>query len=200
MPVEVLREALVDRAGSHIFSVRLLHEFGVGNGYLNPRKMKGLWEGFRHNPVVFTEEIEGDFERFFDVITDPRTVWFEIFDEFSNSTIGTYSLSDVFPGYEATGHFAYWDRIAAGRSRLTWKMMRLAFEKYNLNRMTAEIPAYQSGTIRAAEALGLRREGVKRQAARRHGKWVDVVILGILRDELEEALNGSAEGAKRHAS
>lgn len=194
-PVEVLRKALVDRGGPHLFSIRVLHEHGVTNGYLTPKKIQQLWLAFKDNPVIFTDEVEGSFERFLTVLMDPETIWFELFDEISQAIKGVYFLTDIYPGYEATGHFAYWDRIAAGRERMVHEMMRIVFDKYNLNRMTTEIPAYQTGTIRSAEELGFVKEGLKRQAARRHGSWKDVVIMGILRSELEEKLNGTAERA-----
>lgn len=194
-PVEVLKKAYTDRKGAHIFSVRLLHEFGKGNGYLNPSKIRDLWLAFRENPVIFTDEVEGDFERFLEVITNTNSVWFEIFDELSEQCVGVYCLTDIFPGYEATGHFGFWDRVASGRERLTWQMMNLVFQTYDLNRMTAEIPAYQTGTIRTAEKLGFRREGLKRGAVKRNGEWKDLVILGILRSELAEVSNGTAKTA-----
>lgn len=189
-PVEVLRKAVVDRGGPHLFSVRVLHEYGVTNGYLTPEKVRDLWLAFKDNPVIFTDEVEGDFERFLRVLMDPQTVWFELFDEVDDQPKGVYLLTDIYPGYDATGHFAYWDRIASGREKLVWQMMDVVFKTYNLNRMTAEIPAYQTGTIRSAEELGFQKEGLKRQAARRHGNWKDIVIMGILRSELEEKLNG----------
>jgi RimJ/RimL family protein N-acetyltransferase len=194
-PVEVLRKALVDRGGPHLFSVRVLHEFGVTNGYLTPEKVRDLWVAFKDNPILFTDEVEGSFERFLRVLMDPQTVWFELFDEVTLETKGVYILTDIFPGYEATGHFAYWDRIAAGREKIVWEMMRIVFDKYSLNRMTTEIPAYQTGTLRSAEELGFIKEGLKRQACKRKGAWKDLVIMGILRSELEEKLNGPAERA-----
>jgi RimJ/RimL family protein N-acetyltransferase len=198
--VEALRIPLVDRSGPHLFSIRLLHEFGQGDGYLNPQKVSELWGSFKSNPVIFTDEIDGSFEAFFDVIMNPRTIWHEIYDEIDREAKGVFCLSNIIPGYDAVGHFAYWDRVARGRDILSLLMMSQAFERFSLHRMTAEIPSYQSGTIRAAERIGLKKEGVKREAVRRRGKWVDLVILGITEDELKEALDGQTNGKNWNTS
>jgi hypothetical protein len=198
---EILREGIVDRGGDHIFSVRVLHEFGISNGYLTAQKIGELWRAFKDNPVIFTDDIEGDFESFFDVLMNPLTCWYEVFDEISFTPVGVYCISGLIPGYELTGHFAFWDRIASGRERLTWRLMKLFFDRFSLRRMNAEIPAYQSGTLRACESLGFVREGVKRKAVRRKGTWNDLILFGILQEELEEAMqNGTTERAKRNTA
>lgn len=190
--IEVLRKAVIDRGGDHLMSIRLLQEYGSTNGYFDKDKLVELWEVFKDHPVIFSDEIEGSIERFIDVVTDPLSIWFEVYDEIQSRPIGLYFLTDIYPGYDAMGHFAFADRIARNRERMSWNMMMIVFESYNLHRMSVEVPAYQTGTLRAAEALGFRREGIKVEAAKRRGKWVDVITLGILRSELEEKVNGQA--------
>lgn len=193
--VEVLRKALIDRGGDHLISIRVLQEQGTVSPYLDKNKVQELWGVFKEHPVIFSDEIEGQFERFLDVLLDPLTVWFEVYDEIQGKPVGLYFLTNIYPGYEATGHFAYADRITQGRERMAWQMMEVCFNTYDLHRIQVEIPDYQTGTLRAARKLGFVDEGVKREAALKRGKWVDVLILSMLRSELMEKINGTAKTA-----
>jgi len=44
---------------------------------------------------------------------------------------------------------------------------------------------FNEAGIRHAERAGFVREGVKRRAYRRHDRWVDGVLFGITREDLE---------------
>lgn len=191
-PIEILRQPLVDRKGGHIFSVRVLQVFGTAAKYMTPFKIRELWVAFREHPVIFTDEIEGSFEAFFDLLMDPASVWFELFDEMDRKPKGVYYLTNVIPGYDATAHMAIWDGVVRERATITRRLMMSVFESLRLHRLTAEVPTYQPGTIRAIESIGFTREGTKREAVTRNGEWMDLAVFGILKGELEEAIaNGS---------
>jgi RimJ/RimL family protein N-acetyltransferase len=55
------------------------------------------------------------------------------------------------------------------------------------HRLELECYAFNERAIRHAERAGYVREGTKRKAYRRHGEWVDGVLFGLLREDLEEA-------------
>jgi RimJ/RimL family protein N-acetyltransferase len=50
-----------------------------------------------------------------------------------------------------------------------------------------ECYGFNERAIRHAERAGFVREGVKRKAYLRHGEWVDGIVFGLLREDLEEA-------------
>jgi ribosomal-protein-alanine N-acetyltransferase len=54
------------------------------------------------------------------------------------------------------------------------------------HRLQLECYAFNERAIRHAERAGFVREGVKRKAYWRHGGWVDGIIFGLLREDLEE--------------
>ena len=66
-------------------------------------------------------------------------------------------------------------------------VLRYAFDELNLHRVGAEVPAYNTRALHVLERAGWRREGVLREALRRDGRWWDLLLLGILRSEWEQA-------------
>lgn len=61
------------------------------------------------------------------------------------------------------------------------------FGALNLNRIACGTFAANTGMRRVAARLGMREEGVRRQAAFKDGAYVDVVEYGVLRAEYEAA-------------
>jgi RimJ/RimL family protein N-acetyltransferase len=53
------------------------------------------------------------------------------------------------------------------------------------HRLELEIYGFNERAIRHAERAGFTREGVRRKAYWRHGEWVDGVMFGLIREELE---------------
>ena len=53
------------------------------------------------------------------------------------------------------------------------------------HRLQLEIYGFNERAQRHAERAGFVREGVRRKAYDRHGEWVDGVIYGLVRDDLE---------------
>jgi RimJ/RimL family protein N-acetyltransferase len=64
------------------------------------------------------------------------------------------------------------------------------FQRYLLcdldyHRLELEVYGFNERAQRHAERAGFVREGVKRRAYRRHGEWVDGVLYGLLREDLD---------------
>jgi RimJ/RimL family protein N-acetyltransferase len=55
------------------------------------------------------------------------------------------------------------------------------------HRLQLEIYGFNERAIKHAERSGFIREGVKRKAYWRHGEWVDGVLFGLVREDLEES-------------
>jgi RimJ/RimL family protein N-acetyltransferase len=53
------------------------------------------------------------------------------------------------------------------------------------HRLELECYGFNERAIRHAERAGYLREGVKRKAYQRHGEWVDGVLFGLVREDLE---------------
>lgn len=62
-------------------------------------------------------------------------------------------------------------------------LLRFAFKDLNLERVYLHTFATNAVAIRIYEKVGFVHEGVLRKAAYVNGKYVDVIVMGILRDE-----------------
>ena len=76
-------------------------------------------------------------------------------------------------------------RLADAAAR---RLQRYLLLERDLHRLELECYGFNERAIRHAERAGFVREGVKRRAYWRHGAWVDGVIFGLLREDLEAEL------------
>jgi RimJ/RimL family protein N-acetyltransferase len=65
------------------------------------------------------------------------------------------------------------------------------FQRYlilelDFHRLQLEIYSFNERAIKHAERAGFVREGIKRKAYHRHGEWVDSVVFGLVREDLED--------------
>jgi RimJ/RimL family protein N-acetyltransferase len=65
-------------------------------------------------------------------------------------------------------------------------LQRYLIFELGYHRLQLEIYGFNARAMRHAERAGFVREGVKRKAYRRHGEWVDGVLYGLIREDLEE--------------
>lgn len=78
------------------------------------------------------------------------------------------------------GEKQYWGRgYGSDTARV---ILRFAFEEVNLNRVHLEAFAYNERAIRSYEKVGFVREGVRREAVFRAGKYHDVITMAVLRE------------------
>lgn len=194
---EILRVRCEDRSGVNDYSVRILHEFGQGSGYLNPKKIADIWRQISKYPVLFSDYTEGKIEPFLAILMNPNSVWFEVYNETTDRTVGAVYVDRVIPGFDAQGHFAVWDSVANGRQPIFWGIMEWLMERYGLRRLSCGVPPYQAGTIRFAKSLGFKQEGERREAVIYKGRWFPLIEFGILRDELEEARKNGIDTTRR---
>lgn len=90
------------------------------------------------------------------------------------------------------GDKAEWDRGYG--SEATSLMVRYGFTTLNLNRIWLHVYEYNSRGRRAYEKVGFQVEGALRKHCFREGKYWDVIVMGLLREEWRE--EGSAATKK----
>ncbi len=76
---------------------------------------------------------------------------------------------------------AYWGKGYG--TEAAQEMLRYGFEVLGLNRIVAHHLARNPASGRVLEKLGMQREGYLRQHAQKWGRFEDVVIYGVLREE-----------------
>jgi RimJ/RimL family protein N-acetyltransferase len=62
-------------------------------------------------------------------------------------------------------------------------LLRHGFETLNLNRVCLHVHAENNRAIRIYEKVGFVHEGCKRQAVYKNGKYNDIIIMSVLREE-----------------
>ena len=183
--MEIFREPVFDRK-ERVLSVRLLQEFGAPSDYLTAEKVKELWEQASQFDVLFSDWTKGRIEPFLSALLSKNAVWFEFYDTIEVKPVGVAYVTQVHNGFDAVGHFTFWDKTAKGREPIVRNLMRRVFNTYDLHRMTAKIPVYQKGVLAFARRLGFEEEGRVREAVIYKENWNDLILLGIVRDELFE--------------
>jgi hypothetical protein len=169
-----------------LYSVRILHEFGKGDGYLDPTKIRDMWAAVKGHKVLFSDQTFGKAELFLTVLLDPTSVWLDIVRLPEDESVGVIHLSNVIPGFDAKGHFWIWDGAARPRKEIFFQAMEWVFERYGLHRLSAEVPAYQHGVLRfLTKHLRFVQEGVRREAVMYEGHWCPLIEHGITIDEFQ---------------
>jgi len=64
-----------------------------------------------------------------------------------------------------------------------YQVLRVAFDELQLNKVYGEVLAFNETALAFHEKHGYRREGCQRQHVRKDGRYHDVVLIGMLRDE-----------------
>lgn len=65
-------------------------------------------------------------------------------------------------------------------------ILEFAFNELNLHRVYLQVFSFNERAIKLYEKMGFIHEGKFRQALYRMGKWHDIVIMGILKDEYHQ--------------
>lgn len=78
------------------------------------------------------------------------------------------------------GEKEFWGRGYG--SDATRVILQFAFREVNLNRVQLEVFDYNTRAIRAYEKVGFVREGVRREAVFRAGRYHDVIVMAALRE------------------
>jgi RimJ/RimL family protein N-acetyltransferase len=156
---------------------------------LTPVNLKRFWDQARQFRTLFSEEIRGDFHKFLEVFLrdGPEGVecngLFWVVDDF----LGIMYMRNIIPGVDAVGEFSFFDRRTKGREPLVRAMLKYVFDKFQFNRISLEVGLFANpATMSFVESVGFKREGRKRRAIQFDGKWFDVLLYGMLREELKD--------------
>lgn len=141
-----------------------------------------LWNAPYH-PVS-----EGDHRSWAEAVAAlPDTRFFVIRCVCDDHAIGSCQLHSIHPVHRTAelqiriGEPA--DRGRGFGSEAVWLLLKFAFEDLNLRRVQLHVFASNAVAISVYEKAGFVREGSLRQAAHIGGKYVDVVVMGILRED-----------------
>lgn len=127
---------------------------------------------------------------------DPTRIQFMIVRLEDNKPIGTIGLSRIDYRNQSAENGPLLidpserDRgLALDAARTT---VRYIFKELNLHRITLQVYAFNTASLRMVMRVGMRQEGVLRKAAFVNGEFQDVILLGLLREEWQD--EGPGEG------
>lgn len=149
-----------------------------------------------HRPVSLEME-----ERWYDGMVAAPDDYVLAIETLAGKHIGSVGLHRVHPRYRYAifgvfiGDKEHWGRGYG--SEAVRLMVGYGFEQLNLNRVTLNVYDFNGRAIRAYEKCGFRHEGRMRQAGYKDGRYFDILVMGILRDEYFESCG---HGGNRQAS
>lgn len=147
---------------------------------------------WRNSPEVskymYSDEYirEEEQDKWFKKISNDQTSKYWIV-EYDNKKIGVASLTQI------NLHFSscYWafylgdtsNRGAGIGAKIEFNVLSYVFESLGLNKLRAEVFAYNDKVVKMHEKFGFRREAYYREHCPKNGKFEDVVGIGLLKSE-----------------
>lgn len=140
---------------------------------------------------IVPDELTNTLEGYAAFVLSGQAVFYEIVCLEDRDVVGLMYVTDLTKDY-STGRFSsgnwhceLWDAKAYLRKEILVAAIRGLFDCFGLHRMGCEIPTKFGGAIRVARGLGFKIEGRKREAAKFGGAWFDVMLLSLLKQELQ---------------
>ena len=137
-------------------------------------------ENFLHDSRKFTlKETKDWFYKynpdFYIIMLDNEKIGYFRLSKYSSINKNIYIGADISPEFKGKGF-----------GELSYKkFIPFLFEAYNLNKISLEVLSNNIIALNLYKKLGFVTEGIKRQEVYRNNKWVDSVIMSILKNEYE---------------
>lgn len=152
---------------------------------LTLENLQKWWDKLKQFPTLFGGHIHSvddfilTFVRIEDngEITAKGIVW-EVDD------VGILYLTDIIPGFQASGHFTFWDRRLKGREDLCREALRHAFREFGLHRISTFVPLSVYRIVPAVKKIGFTMEGRLRSASWYKGQWYDCFVFSVIEGEI----------------
>ena len=115
---------------------------------------------------------------------------FIIDEKLERKTIGMVSIYHI----DWRNKKAEWGRIILSKEfqgrgygkEILKEIYKYSFEHLNLNKLSCEVYVFNEKAVKLYEKMGSKVEGLLRQHVYRHGKYQDVYVMSILKDEYFE--------------
>lgn len=150
---------------------------------LTPEKLQWLWERMQEFPQAFDDFSKGSFDDFYKGFLVRSNIFIDI-----GPGLGLGAGFGVRPGLDAVLHLVMFDKKLRGREWLFLDILGYFFDHLKLRRMTIIASDDNKTAIKLANRLGFKLEGTMRQSLLVDGKYIDQLIYGMLREELNAAV------------
>lgn len=138
-------------------------------------------------------------ESYFEAAQSPNTVMFAICERATDTYIGNARLGSIdWIHRTATyGRLLGPQRGAGLGSEALVLLLRFGFHFIGLNRIWSTCWVGNAPSLRSNEKIGMRTEGIMRQAVFKDGAFQDVVTLAMLREDFDRAHGTPEEWSRR---
>lgn len=141
----------------------------------------------RFNSHAIFPNTEQKMKNYFDKLDNQREIVLAIIDKKTTKHIGNISLQNI-NWVSKNAEFAillgdknYWGKgFGEEAAKL---IVDYGFDRLNLHRIYCGTLEGNEGMKKLAVKLKMKEEGIRRQAIYKHGKYIDIIEYGILRDE-----------------
>jgi len=144
---------------------------------LTKEKIEMIWAKVLE--LGLSDNWKGSYKAFCTQIIDSKTVILEL-----PPMRAVYYISGVTPGGNADITIVVFDRSALGLRELYVRILHKVMGDFNLQRVTAMIPDWNTIAQNLARKIGFTLEGILRQWGRSNGTPNDVLIFGLLKEEI----------------
>lgn len=152
-------------------------------------KIKWFWDTIQAHRALFSDLTRGNVENFANLILANSTFWIEVVEINTGKIIGVMYVTDIQQMIDASVHIIFFDRKPKAKSTLCRMVLEWLFHEFSFRRLSAYIPATYWVTLGLARQVGFVEEGRRRQALLLNSRWVDEIVLGILRSEVINGRN-----------
>lgn len=140
-----------------------------------------IWAFMQKHPSLFNDFNVGKREILDRSILDPNSFWFKLEDkgEFIGAArVEAKTLTD------ASVHIFVFDGKLKEKQVMFRELVAWTFKHFQYNRLSVEVPVIYHNIVNLAEAIGFKREGLRKSVYLMRGRWIHEVMLGILREEV----------------
>lgn len=173
----ILRSINIDEA-------YLLHDYMQRN-----RVFLEQWEPKREDSFYTLENIKSIISTEIDDNANKKGLSLYIFKKDEDRIIGNIKLNNIVYGVFLSCFTGYkLDKDEQGNGYMTEalsEMVRIAFEKYKLHRIEANIMPRNKASKRVVEKMGFVNEGTSRKYLKINGKWEDHEHYVVLNEDME---------------
>jgi hypothetical protein len=155
---------------------------GVKVAEFDLRKLRDLWERVKGYQHLFVRDGTNNFEYFAQALTSGENGYPSIVLEVPN---GIVYAKNIIIGHKADGHFIFFDHKLHGKEDLLKDCLIWVFLTADLERFSVWLPPY-CGAIKRflVRRLGFTKEGTLRKQVIHEGRFLDIDVFSILRDEV----------------
>lgn len=150
---------------------------------LTPELVAWIWERVRTYRTLFSDLGRKDTQSFIDRLLSIDSMWFQVTKD--QELVGIMFASEFRDMSDCDAHFFFFDKKPKSKIKMVRAFLRWIFtEMPTLSRVSVRVPEIYFSTKRLVTHIGFKEEGIKRRAMLIGGRWHNVTLFGLLREEM----------------